>query len=427
MQSNYGKRPSLYIRGVVAAQNHAQQMLKRGIHPSQQPAFLAQIQKVVTSVENICHQHKTRVEDLPVRTYHAYRYLNHLLTEDLPHAETHLFISPTFHKGKTGKSIRVRGLKNFCQSLQNHLNLLSQQPSEEWNSTSAIQSLPDYIGIQSTIDKFQKYIQAGSLEISSLSSPSLRAYQWLCYIYRPEVMIAHLLALSMIHQNKARLTKTRSQAPAKNLHIDFEFFHISGLYHSYQQGYLRKMVVHEAYIFAPESVLENLLLITQNQQNPNTMALIKEFADGEKFTQSTSELASIGLSNLDGTKGKYQDLQAIFKRVNRQFFDNQLDPPKLHWSNRPTYRKFGHYQPSSDTLVLSTSLDNFQIPDYVLDFAMYHELLHKHLGYYVINERRISHHTDFRKLERQFPQYQQAQDYLNQMGNKIKKKQKGNR
>jgi hypothetical protein len=75
--------------------------------------------------------------------------------------------------------------------------------------------------------------------------------------------------------------------------------------------------------------------------------------------------------------------------------------------------------------MLSASLDDVNIPDYVLDFAMYHELLHKHLGYYTRNNRRISHHAEFRELEAQFPQFERAQQYLAKIGKKIRTRKPG--
>jgi hypothetical protein len=46
---------------------------------------------------------------------------------------------------------------------------------------------------------------------------------------------------------------------------------------------------------------------------------------------------------------------------------------------------------------------------------MYHELLHKHLGWRGTNRRAVSHSTEFRKLERLFERYEKAKQVLERL------------
>ena len=88
------------------------------------------------------------------------------------------------------------------------------------------------------------------------------------------------------------------------------------------------------------------------------------------------------------------------------------------WSSQLTYRKFGHYQWDIDTVMVSKTLDNSRTPRYVIDFVMFHELLHKKLGVNLVNGRRMAHTTRFRNAEKEFRQYQQAKEYLNRIAKK---------
>jgi predicted metal-dependent hydrolase len=89
--------------------------------------------------------------------------------------------------------------------------------------------------------------------------------------------------------------------------------------------------------------------------------------------------------------------------------------PKLVWNRALTGSKFGHYRPSADTVMLSVSLDSSAFPGFVLDFVMYHELLHKKHAVAVVNGRRIVHSAAFRAEERKFEGYREAERLLKEL------------
>ena len=72
----------------------------------------------------------------------------------------------------------------------------------------------------------------------------------------------------------------------------------------------------------------------------------------------------------------------------------------------------GKYNYTIDTLTINRRLNRADTPEYVLEFVMYHELLHKALGYSVVNNRRRVHSPQFRKLEKAFARYREASDFL---------------
>jgi predicted metal-dependent hydrolase len=72
----------------------------------------------------------------------------------------------------------------------------------------------------------------------------------------------------------------------------------------------------------------------------------------------------------------------------------------------------GHYDFFRDLVMLSVTLDDPDVPDFVVDFVMYHELLHKVMGSKVVNGRRYAHTPAFREAERAFPRYEEAEAFL---------------
>ena len=112
------------------------------------------------------------------------------------------------------------------------------------------------------------------------------------------------------------------------------------------------------------------------------------------------------------SRGAVYDLEDIFKRVNDSYFQGRMDKPILTWNKIATSTKFGHYVPSTDTLMISITLDAMDVPQYVLDQVMYHELLHKQLGIKMVNGRRMAHTSEFKARERNFKHYREAQAFL---------------
>ena len=107
-------------------------------------------------------------------------------------------------------------------------------------------------------------------------------------------------------------------------------------------------------------------------------------------------------------------LLSSFDRVNAAYFDGLLDLTNLRWGS-DSYRKLGSYAYASDTITLSRLLEE----DYeLLDYVMYHEMLHKKHKF-VRNKTRSHHHTAaFRKDERKFLNWERCEERLSRLGRK---------
>lgn len=94
------------------------------------------------------------------------------------------------------------------------------------------------------------------------------------------------------------------------------------------------------------------------------------------------------------------ELEKSFDRINQTYFSNDMEKPNLKFGTSST-RKLGHYEYQSDTIVISNI---FKKQPELLDFIMYHELLHKKHGLQKSSTGKsyIHHSTQFRKDERKF-------------------------
>lgn len=113
--------------------------------------------------------------------------------------------------------------------------------------------------------------------------------------------------------------------------------------------------------------------------------------------------------------GQYLNLNDSFNRVNAAYFGSKMLRPTLCWSANSNRTLMGSYNEKTDILMVNRLLDKKKTPQYVLDFIMYHEMLHKALGIQTKNGRRLSHTPEFREYERMFAQFQEAETYLKKL------------
>ena len=91
-------------------------------------------------------------------------------------------------------------------------------------------------------------------------------------------------------------------------------------------------------------------------------------------------------------------LEESFNRVNDAYLNGMLDKPNLQWGNEST-SKLGSYEYGSDTITISTIFKN---ETKLLDYVMYHEMLHKKFKFESKNERNVHHSSEFKKMEAKF-------------------------
>lgn len=194
--------------------------------------------------------------------------------------------------------------------------------------------------------------------------------------------------------------------------------YLGGLNHlwrrrDYQNSTLLK--AHIGFQNADRQVWQSLLQCSLGQSAPDLEQTYREYSASEDFNELLLELESFATPPPPPSRGRAHDLNELFARVNAGYFGGLMPKPTLTWNRRLTARKFAHYQPSRDTVMISVSLDDPEVPAFVLDFVMYHELLHKKHGSTIVNGRRLSHSPAFRAEERQFAQYHEAERLIHEL------------
>ena len=69
-----------------------------------------------------------------------------------------------------------------------------------------------------------------------------------------------------------------------------------------------------------------------------------------------------GRKFVSGPEGASHNLEEIFERLNREYFEGLLGRPLLGWSRRPARGMLGHFDPSHNAIIISRIFDNAQGP-----------------------------------------------------------------
>lgn len=110
--------------------------------------------------------------------------------------------------------------------------------------------------------------------------------------------------------------------------------------------------------------------------------------------------------------GAHHDLAPLFDRLNEDYFGLALPRPSLSWSGRVWRSQLGCFDPALNQIVISQQLDHPRVPEYVVAYVLYHEMLHQRHPMRFAGCRRESHSAEFRTEEKQFAHYRRAMKFL---------------
>ncbi len=119
-----------------------------------------------------------------------------------------------------------------------------------------------------------------------------------------------------------------------------------------------------------------------------------------------------GRKFISGPSGEHYDLEEIFERLNRQYFDGLMGRPQLGWSRRPSRGLLGHFDPSHNAIIISRIFDRPQVPELALEYVLFHEMLHLRYPVDHTGLRRRVHTKEFRVAEKAFPRLKEAKDLI---------------
>ncbi len=113
-----------------------------------------------------------------------------------------------------------------------------------------------------------------------------------------------------------------------------------------------------------------------------------------------------------GPRGQSHDLARLFARLNRRYFSGRLHRPQLGWSSRAWRTQLGCFDPALDQIVINVRLDRRDVPSFVVEYVLFHEMLHVKHPMRAASCGLQSHSAEFRREERHFAPYERARRFL---------------
>ncbi len=172
---------------------------------------------------------------------------------------------------------------------------------------------------------------------------------------------------------------------------------------------------------APRGVLEALALILigklyrlpiERRHN----ARLRRFLNRREVRKQARLVRRLrGRKRLETPRGEVHNLESVFERLNQRYFRGQLRAPALGWSRTGSRTTLAHFDPSHNAITISRRFDSADLPPYVLDYLMYHEMLHLKYPVGYCGGRRRVHSPAFHRDERRFESYEAARSVLKQL------------
>lgn len=122
-----------------------------------------------------------------------------------------------------------------------------------------------------------------------------------------------------------------------------------------------------------------------------------------------------GRRRAEDSKGKAFDLRAVLEKVLKEYpftFNGMAGRPAIHWSRSRSRKRLAFYDSAFNDIVVSKSFDSHKVPQHVVEYLVFHELLHAKHDLQFANGRKRVHHAGFLKDEKRFAFYKEANAFL---------------
>jgi hypothetical protein len=244
---------------------------------------------------------------------------------------------------------------------------------------------------------------------ADLGTPSYRQYLWLRFLSTSNHLAVHLQGFKEFIQviTDEKINEVGNLANFQ-LKIDFSGY----LYQRKTSHQVTRLLINEGFIHAPVSVKSQLIQAAFARRKTKSISKLKAYTNSEGFLRITELIAGDPIANNLICKGKNVDLSLLFHSLNKRYFNESLKPPRLMWSSARAKRRLGYFHPEIQTIAINQKLDGASIPRLLIEYILYHEMLHQYFGIEHRDGRRYAHTPTFHRAEKRFKGYQEAENLI---------------
>jgi predicted metal-dependent hydrolase len=169
---------------------------------------------------------------------------------------------------------------------------------------------------------------------------------------------------------------------------------------------------------APEPVLRSIahILLAKMYRKPidhEHSSRYRRYVSTHHMSQKAHLVRQMrGRKRITSPAGHVYHLEEIFEDLNVQFFHGLLARPLMTWSTERARNRLGHYDPAHNAIVVSSVFDDPRVPRYVVEYIVYHEMLHLKHPVKLRGTRRCVHPPAFQAEEKLFEKFDAAKQFL---------------
>jgi hypothetical protein len=221
----------------------------------------------------------------------------------------------------------------------------------------------------------------------------------------------------LLHIFQETYRELRPRDPVPELKVDF--FAFTGIKNTIRMREGRLLVrLSDLLEGAPASVLQAIahILLAKMYRKPierEAATRYRRYISSHDITRKAHLMRQMrGRKHLHSAQGRTYDLEAVFEDLNSRFFHGLLARPQLTWSRNHSRNSLGHYDPAHNAIVVSRIFDHPRVPQYAVDYIVYHEMLHLKHPVRLRGSRRCVHSAEFQAEEKLFPQLEEVKRFL---------------
>ena len=384
------------IQGLVRLADRVRHSLAGGLPAGERAAWQKTVSAALEQVRSICREQGATTDALPAPSRRAYAYLAGLDWSSVVEGSGSSTPMP-------GATVRFSGLQKTLEKLR--VTLATGQEREAEAAYDRIRQLSEHI--EGTVER-------EGMQAEELTEPTRQARGWLAMLSQRAYFDQYRHAVAMAEPIFRRSIEAhRTYRPP--VEVWFQPMRPPAKIHF--TGRLTRVQCRTPLMACGPDVFSALAQNMIHRRSDNRA--VHDALLSEPYQALDAELESLG-GVVDRTAGVHHDLAASFERVVARYFDGYIARPPLAWSQRLTHRKFGHYDFVHDTILVSATLDRADVPAYVVDYIMHHELLHKQHGIRWRNGRAHAHTVAFDEEARGFERLHEAEQTIHRLSLEVR-------
>jgi predicted metal-dependent hydrolase len=218
--------------------------------------------------------------------------------------------------------------------------------------------------------------------------------------------------LELIFASAHRQLRPRTPLPE----IKVEFFPFAGLNHTVRLHENRLAIrLSDIFADAPADVYQSLAFIllarlyrktidTLYYRTYRTFILAEDIQERARLVRRQRSRSV----RMTSARGRHVDLEPLFNRLNREYFEGALSQPRLSWSAKKSRYVLGRYDAAHNVIFISRIFDVRDLPPYVVEYVLFHEMLHLKHQSRIHASRKIVHTPEFKAEEKTFRDFEKA-------------------